>query len=116
MAVLTLAASAGCNPLAGFVYQSEHFRWGTTVERELSQPVDHVYKNVQFALKERNFSIRKAEMPNDEFAQIWSSKDGQQLVVDIKGAGQGCVVHLEVDQVGADQLATTLLTDIEMLP
>lgn len=111
-----LFSATGCNILAGYLYKAEHFRFGTVLEKELGQSVEHVFKNVQFVLKERNFSIKRAEQANDEQAEIWSVKDGLQVVFDIKGVGEGCVVHLEMEQAGEHQLGYALLRDIELMP
>lgn len=116
LAMAAMVAATGCNILAGYIHKAEHFRFGTVLEEELGQSVEHVFKNVQFVLKERNYTVKKAEMANDETAEIWSSKDGLQIVFDIKGQGQGCVVHLEMEQAGEHQLGYALLRDIKMMP
>lgn len=115
-----LIASAGCTALdkaiEGYYFKPTHFQFGTVKERDFGKSVEKMYATTQQVLKERDFSIRKAEIPNKEEAQIWASKGGIDYVFDITAAGDGCKVHLEVDQAGNDADAWAVLNMMEQYP
>lgn len=115
-----VVGSVGCAALdkaiEGYYFKPTHFRFGTVKERNFSKGVDKMFVTTQAILKDRGFSIHKAEFPNQEEAQIWASKDGVEYVIDITAAGSGCKIHLEMDQAGNDADAWTILNTMEQYP
>lgn len=114
-AFLAFAAS-GCNIFEGYYYKGTHFPLGTVSERDFNKSTSHMFSTVQRVLRDRGYSIRKADQPNSESAQIWGSKNGIDYVFDVKSVGEGCQVHLEIGQAGNDGDAWSLMNDLENYP
>lgn len=111
-----ISCLGGCKLLEGYYYQPVHFKYGTVQERDYSKSVHKMYVTAQRVFKDRGFSVRRAEMASEEEAQIRAFKDGVEYVVDIQGVGDGCKVHLELDQAGNDAETWSILNELEQYP
>lgn len=115
-AVALMAVTLGCSAFKGYLYESKHFPYSTVREVELSQSVKHAHENLQKIAHNFEITIKKTEM-NDETIQVWASKNGVQFVFDITSTGeQGCKVRLEMEGVGHDQEAWSIMQQVELFP
>lgn len=108
--------TAGCKLLEGYVFESNHFRFGTAHELETSWSLDHALKNLKFTLKEHDIGITKV-VPTEDAYQVWASKSGLKLVFDLTRVGPSAtLVHAEVDQSGNYGMLKSILGDMALLP
>ena len=108
-------AFAGCTAFEGYYYSAKHFPYGTRCEREFGKSLERTLANLKLVLRENGMSIVNVEQ-KESSAQVTATKDGRKYIFDVTEEGEGCKVHMEIDQAGNDAIVFSLMRELELLP
>lgn len=114
-ACIMVAIGPGCAVLDQYYTKSEHFAFGTAKTWQSEKSVKRAYEAALMVLDERDYGVAKKEL-NPESALIRAHRNERELVIDIKGEGEGAKIRLEMDQAGNDGEVFELKQQMEMLP
>ena len=108
-------AGVGCNILQPYFYETKHYQFGTAEGRDFDFSVARAVSHLKVVLAGQGIGIDDVQQ-TEESAQISATKMGKKYLIDIESNGDGCHVHVEINQAGNYGEVKAILTNLQMFP